>query len=206
MILLLSTRFTDFGAKARKHPLAPGATKSKHCYARVLFFNANAGHGPREIADPCPQSGSDPASASAAGGRQCVKPQQPKRVKSETSRRIIAANTITFCTSLRTGGLKLCQFKKLPTTMLKQPDKVYSDIDTVKDCRKKCLHAPYECRSFDLGDGRNKVCRVSYLDPTHVHDSYNHVPGATMYEMDVCFNGNCPLRALLSLSLLFKVA
>ena len=73
-------------------------------------------------------------------------------------------------------------------------DFVYQNIQSIDECRERCLSSKYRCHSFDLGDPNNpnKVCRTSHLDKyslAHIDDAYLQVNGAITYELHSCYNG-----------------
>ena len=49
-------------------------------------------------------------------------------------------------------GQFLCDFKPLPGLVLKTVDAIYEGVDSLSECKKKCLEAPFQCYSFDLGE------------------------------------------------------
>ena len=49
-------------------------------------------------------------------------------------------------------GQLLCDFKPLPGLILKTVDAIFEDVDSITECKKKCLEAPFQCYSFDLGE------------------------------------------------------
>ena len=49
-------------------------------------------------------------------------------------------------------GQLLCDFKPLPGLILKTVDAIFEDVDSISECKKKCLEAPFQCYSFDLGE------------------------------------------------------
>ena len=49
-------------------------------------------------------------------------------------------------------GHTICEFRPLPGVVLKTVDAIFEDINTVSDCKKKCMESPFKCNSFDLGD------------------------------------------------------
>ena len=76
--------------------------------------------------------------------------------------------------------------------ILKTVDSVYRDVESVDECRSKCLASPYRCFSFDLGDPSNRVCRTSHLDTsslTHIKEAYFDFEPGTTYELSSCYNG-----------------
>lgn len=46
----------------------------------------------------------------------------------------------------------LCDFKPLSGLVLKTVDAIYEGVDSLSECKKKCLEAPFQCYSFDLGE------------------------------------------------------
>ncbi|KPM06309.1 PAN domain containing protein 2, partial [Sarcoptes scabiei] len=95
---------------------------------------------------------------------------------------------------------KLCDFRVIEGKILKTVDFVYQNINSVDECREKCLSSPYRCHSFDLGDPNNPnhVCRTSHLDKyslAHIEDAYLQVPGAITYELHSCYNVSIVCRS-----------
>ncbi|KAH7640262.1 hypothetical protein HUG17_7729 [Dermatophagoides farinae] len=88
---------------------------------------------------------------------------------------------------------KLCDFRPIEGKLLKTVDFVYQNVQSIDECREKCLSSPYRCHSFDLGDPNNPnhVCRTSHLDKyslAHIEDAYLQVNGAITYELHSCYN------------------
>ncbi|KAH9417706.1 hypothetical protein DERP_011417 [Dermatophagoides pteronyssinus] len=88
---------------------------------------------------------------------------------------------------------KLCDFRPIEGKLLKTVDFVYQNIQSIDECRERCLSSKYRCHSFDLGDPNNpnKVCRTSHLDKyslAHIDDAYLQVNGAITYELHSCYN------------------
>ncbi|XP_018321811.1 uncharacterized protein LOC108734666 [Agrilus planipennis] len=93
---------------------------------------------------------------------------------------------------------KMCEFKKLPSRILKTVDSVYQDVGSVDECRELCLSSPYRCRSFDYGDTGEMVCRLSHHSRTtltDIQDPYLDVPEATTYELSSCYNVSIDCRS-----------
>lgn len=51
----------------------------------------------------------------------------------------------------------LCDFKPLPGLVLKTVDAIYEGVDSLSECKKKCLEAPFQCYSFDLGEDSSSM-------------------------------------------------
>ena len=86
---------------------------------------------------------------------------------------------------------KLCEFRKIQNRILKTVDSIYQDVNSLEECKQKCLSAPYRCYSFDYGDTAERVCRTSHLDQASlqsVKEPYLEVVGAITYELATCFN------------------
>lgn len=93
---------------------------------------------------------------------------------------------------------KLCEFRKIQNRVLKTVDSVYQDVNSLDECKHKCLNAPYRCYSFDYGDTAERVCRTSHLDQASlmsVKEPYLDVVGAITYELASCFNVTIQCRA-----------
>lgn len=93
---------------------------------------------------------------------------------------------------------KLCEFRKIQNRVLKTVDSIYQDINSLEECKSKCLNAPYRCYSFDYNDTSERVCRTSHLDQASllsVKDPYLDVVGAITYELASCFNVSIQCRA-----------
>lgn len=54
-------------------------------------------------------------------------------------------------------GQFLCDFKPLPGLVLKTVDAIYEGISSLSDCKRKCLEAPFQCYSFDLGEDSSSI-------------------------------------------------
>ncbi|KAG8193928.1 hypothetical protein JTE90_011481 [Oedothorax gibbosus] len=94
--------------------------------------------------------------------------------------------------------VRLCEFRKLSGKLLKTVDAVYQDVESLDDCRQKCLSVDYRCRSFDYGDPSQHVCRLSHHSAatlTHIQDPYLDIPGVTTYEISACYNVTIQCRA-----------
>ena len=66
---------------------------------------------------------------------------------------------------------------------------MFEGIDSIKDCKEKCLNSQFRCHSFDFSDN---ICRISHLDKnslTHIENPYIKVVGTTTYELLMCYNG-----------------
>lgn len=93
---------------------------------------------------------------------------------------------------------KLCEFRKIQNRILKTVDSIYQDVNSVDECKQKCLNAPYRCYSFDYGDTSERVCRTSHLDQASllaVKEPYLEVVGAITYELASCFNVTIQCKA-----------
>lgn len=93
---------------------------------------------------------------------------------------------------------KLCEFRKIQNRVLKTVDSIYQDVNSLEECKQKCLNAPYRCYSFDYGDTSERVCRTSHLDQASllsIKDPYLDVMGAITYELASCFNVSIQCRA-----------
>lgn len=93
---------------------------------------------------------------------------------------------------------KLCEFRKIQNRVLKTVDSIYQDVNSLEECKQKCLNAPYRCYSFDYGDTSERVCRTSHLDQASllsVKEPYLDVVGAITYELASCFNVSIQCRA-----------
>jgi hypothetical protein len=67
-------------------------------------------------------------------------------------------------------GQLLCDFKPLPGLILKTVDAIFEDIDSITECKKKCLEAPFQCYSFDLGEDSSLSVLSSSSDVGLVDD------------------------------------
>lgn len=93
---------------------------------------------------------------------------------------------------------RLCEFRKIQNRVLKTVDSIHQDVNSLEECKQKCLNAPYRCYSFDYGDTSERVCRTSHLDQASllsVKEPYLDVVGAITYELAACFNVSIQCRA-----------
>ena len=54
-----------------------------------------------------------------------------------------AANTDFMEANCVDDPVKLCEFQKMDGRILKTVDSVFQDVDTIDDCKKLCLTAPF---------------------------------------------------------------
>ncbi|XP_066975682.1 uncharacterized protein [Macrobrachium rosenbergii] len=94
--------------------------------------------------------------------------------------------------------VRLCEFQKMEGRILKTVDSVFQDVDSLEDCKRLCLTAPYRCHSFDYGDTGDNVCRLSHhaaATLTHVEEPYLDIPGSATYELSSCYNVTIECRS-----------
>ncbi|KAG0445088.1 hypothetical protein HPB47_023912, partial [Ixodes persulcatus] len=94
--------------------------------------------------------------------------------------------------------VRLCEFRSVNGKILKTVDAVFQNITTLEDCRRVCLHVPYRCHSFDMGDPANSVCRISHharASLSHIDSPYLEIPGATTNELAACYNVTIQCKA-----------
>jgi len=109
-----------------------------------------------------------------------------------------AANTDFLEANCVDDPVKLCEFQKMDGRILKTVDSVYQDIETLEDCKKLCLAAPFRCHSFDFGDTGDKVCRLSHhaaATLTHIEEPYLDIDGSSTYELSSCYNVTIDCRS-----------
>ncbi|KAK7053130.1 hypothetical protein SK128_017679 [Halocaridina rubra] len=94
--------------------------------------------------------------------------------------------------------VKLCEFQKMEGRILKTVDSVFQDVNSLEDCKRLCLTAPYRCHSFDFGDTGERVCRLSHhaaATLSHIEDPYLQIPGSSTYELSSCYNVTLDCRS-----------
>lgn len=89
---------------------------------------------------------------------------------------------------------KMCGFRKIQNRLLKTVDALVEGLETVEDCRQKCLHAPFHCHTYDF----EGVCRLSHhssVTVTQIEEPYLIMNGSVSYERETCYNVSLDCRA-----------
>lgn len=109
-----------------------------------------------------------------------------------------AANTDFLENNCVDDPVRLCEFQKMEGRILKTVDSVYQEVNSLEDCKRLCLTAPFRCHSFDFGDTGDKVCRLSHhaaATLTHIEEPYLEIPGSSTYELSSCYNVTIDCRS-----------
>jgi len=109
-----------------------------------------------------------------------------------------AANTEFLEANCVDDPVKLCEFQKMDGRILKTVDSVFQDVETLDDCKKLCLTAPFRCHSFDFEDTGDNVCRLSHhaaATLTHIEEPYLDIDGSSTYELSSCYNVTIDCRS-----------
>ncbi|KAK8744725.1 hypothetical protein OTU49_000584 [Cherax quadricarinatus] len=94
--------------------------------------------------------------------------------------------------------VRLCEFQKMESRILKTVDSVYQEVASLEDCKRLCLTASFRCHSFDYGDTGDSVCRLSHhaaATLTHIEEPYLEIPGSSTYELSSCYNVTIDCRS-----------
>nr|XP_027225777.1 uncharacterized protein LOC113817869 [Penaeus vannamei] len=94
--------------------------------------------------------------------------------------------------------VRLCEFQRMEGRILKTVDSVFQDVESLEDCKRLCLTAPFRCYSFDFGDTGDKVCRLSHHSAatlTHIEEPYLEIAETATYELSSCYNVTIDCRS-----------
>ncbi|KAK8399758.1 hypothetical protein O3P69_003649 [Scylla paramamosain] len=93
---------------------------------------------------------------------------------------------------------EMCEFTKLRNKILKTVDAVYKDLETIEECKERCMKASFTCYSFDFMSAGEKICRLSHHSSStlaHIQEPYLLLDNSTTYERHACYQVSVECRA-----------